>query len=108
MAEKNTAYGRRIKAYGQWQDEINLDRFITLVFMSAQEKEAFSKKHFGASNVCYLDGADVVIVQIKPEALADTQTGEYGEKRRTPEVVVEKPKKAKAKKPTEVKTKKSN
>lgn len=69
MAEPKTPFGRRLKGYGKWREKANMDRFVTLVFLTAQEKRDFCKRVFGEdmTDVDYLDGDDVESLTLKPE-----------------------------------------
>jgi hypothetical protein len=67
LAEAKTSFGQRLKQYGQWREKTNMDRFVTLVFLTAKEKAEFCKRMFGDEAVDYLDGDDVESVTLKPE-----------------------------------------
>lgn len=68
MSETRTEFGQRLKDYGKWRDQVNVDRFIVLVYLTAEEKAAASQRMFGIPDVVYVDGADVEAVTLKAGA----------------------------------------
>ena len=57
-----------LQASGKWAEELNMDRFVILVFLTAEEKRAFALKQLGDENIDYFDGDDVERITIKPTA----------------------------------------
>ena len=50
---------------GKWGEELDMDRFVILVFLTAEEKRAFAQSHFGTPDVDYFDGDDVESISLK-------------------------------------------
>ena len=60
-----TALGQRLKDYGKWREQTNMDRFIILTFLTSQEKRDFCKKFLADADVDYFDGDEVENLTIK-------------------------------------------
>jgi hypothetical protein len=62
------AFNKRLREFGQWMNVMDMDRFVILVFMTADEKRAWAKRVLGNEDVCYFDGDDVIDVELKESA----------------------------------------
>jgi len=51
--------------HGRWSEELNLDRFVILVFLTAEEKQAFAEAQLGDACIDYFDGDDVESIKLK-------------------------------------------
>lgn len=51
-----------------WHSRIDMDRFVVLVFLTADEKMAFAREALGEDNerVVYIDGAGCTL-KVKPD-----------------------------------------
>ena len=67
MTEIKKPFGQRLASYGKWRDRTNMDRFIVITYLTAEEKMAAAEKYFGDAYVDYLDGADIDQIIIKKE-----------------------------------------
>ncbi len=71
VKEQEGGFSKGLKEYGKWHEKwgqrIDMDRFVTLVFLTAEEKIEFCKKFLGKDNerACYVDGAGVEL-KLKP------------------------------------------
>jgi hypothetical protein len=63
-------FAQRLDQYGKWRDKTNMDRFVILVFLTAEEKEAFCRQQLGAPDVDYVDGAEVASLTMKKAEVA--------------------------------------
>ena len=70
MAVKKSrgGFNDRLHSYGKWHEKANMDRFLTLVFLTAEEKRTWCETHLGDQHVCYFDGDDVAGVELKDTA----------------------------------------
>ena len=57
--EARTKFGERLKDYGRWRAKVDVDRFVILVFSTADEKRIFASKVLGDGDAVYVDGQTV-------------------------------------------------
>lgn len=65
---RETAFGQRLAQYGKWREKTNMDRFVILAFLTAEEKRDFCKRQGLPEDVDYIDGDDVQGLELKPES----------------------------------------
>lgn len=62
-------YKQRLKDFSSWMEVTNMDRFVILVFLTAEEKRRFAKAQLGDETVDYFDGDDVESIKLKGYAI---------------------------------------
>ena len=75
-AKSQKTFREALKNYGKWREAGNMDRFVTLVFLTAKEKTTFCERVFGFPDVDYLDGAEVEELKITAAAQKELNEAE--------------------------------
>jgi hypothetical protein len=54
--KKKESFHDRLGKYGKWRAKTDMNRFVTLVFLTAEEKAEFCQRMFKSEYVDYVEG----------------------------------------------------